>query len=180
MTTFQIKGECDIFHSKAVLSFLVSMCILLVHFAGFISLSNNQSKQLYETDAQKIAKKVLEQKKRTTKGNSTITPIVAKTTPEPHQSTVYKVTAYCPCKQCCGKTDGITATGTKALAGRTIAVDPSVIPLGSKVNVGGKTYVAEDTGGAIKGRRIDMFFNSHKEAEQFGVQNLPVVVVGRT
>jgi 3D (Asp-Asp-Asp) domain-containing protein len=76
----------------------------------------------------------------------------------------YTITHYCPCKSCCGKTDGITATGTVATADRTIAVDPSVIPYGAEVIIDGKTYVAEDAGGAIKGNRIDIFCESHSEA----------------
>lgn len=59
-------------------------------------------------------------------------------------------------------------------AGRTIAVDPRVIPLGSKVRMNGKEYVAEDTGGAIKGRRIDLFADSHSEAMKFGKKLITV------
>ena len=72
---------------------------------------------------------------------------------------VYKITHYCACKKCCGKwANGITASGTKAKAGRTIGVDPNVIPYGSKVKIGKKIYTAEDTGGAIKGKKqIDIF-----------------------
>lgn len=86
----------------------------------------------------------------------------------------YKITHYCPCEECCGKTDGITFTGTKATEGRTIAVDPAVIPLGSEVNINGQAYIAEDTGGAIKGNRIDVFVNSHEEALELGVKYVPV------
>ena len=91
--------------------------------------------------------------------------------------TVFKVTAYCPCAICCGKTDGITATGVKATQGRTIAVDPKVIPYGTEIIINGNTYVAEDCGGAIKGNRIDMYFDSHQEALKFGVQYLEGVIV---
>ena len=89
----------------------------------------------------------------------------------------FKLTAYCACPQCCGEwSDGITYTGTVATAGRTVAVDPKVIPLGSTVNINGHAYVAEDTGGAIKGNRIDIFFSSHSDALEFGVQYLPVSI----
>lgn len=47
----------------------------------------------------------------------------------------FRLTAYCPCMKCCGKTDGITSTGTTAAEGRTIAVDPRVIPYGSAVTI---------------------------------------------
>lgn len=82
----------------------------------------------------------------------------------------FRLTAYCSCVQCCGKSDGITATGTLATAGRTIAVDPNVIPYGTSVVINGNTYVAEDCGGAINKNRIDIYFDSHEEALQFGVQ----------
>lgn len=86
-------------------------------------------------------------------------------------------TAYCPCEKCCGKTDGITATGTKATAGRTIAVDPNVIPYGTELIINGNTYVAEDCGGAIKGNDIDVFFNTHEEALNFGRQELTAYIL---
>ena len=87
----------------------------------------------------------------------------------------FKLTAYCPCAKCCGKTDGITSTGTLAAEGRTIAVDPRVIPYGSTVTIyfadgTSHTYTAEDCGGAIKENRIDVFFDDHQAAREFGVQ----------
>lgn len=90
----------------------------------------------------------------------------------------FKLTAYCTCSKCCGQwADGITATGTKATPGRTVAVDPDVIPLGSKVFINGFEYTAEDTGGAIKGHRIDILFPSHQEALNFGVQYGEVSII---
>lgn len=79
-----------------------------------------------------------------------------------------ELTAYCPCAVCCGKEDGITATGTAAQEGMTIAVDPDVIPLGSWVEIDGHTYHAEDVGGAVNGNHIDIYFNSHDAAWDFG------------
>lgn len=89
----------------------------------------------------------------------------------------FTLTGYCPCVICCGKTDGITASGEKAKARHTIAVDTSVIPLGSRVEINGKTYYAEDTGGAIKGNKIDIFFSSHNEALAFGKQSADVYII---
>lgn len=102
-------------------------------------------------------------------------------TEEPERTYIgkFKCYAYCPCTACCGKyASGITATGTKAAEGRTIAVDPKVIPLGSKVVINGHEYIAEDTGGGIKGNKLDIFFNSHREALNFGVRWYDVYVVG--
>lgn len=77
-----------------------------------------------------------------------------------------------------------TATGTLARVG-AIAVDPKVIPLGSKLYVtspDGKSWiyghaVAEDTGGAIKGNKIDLFFNTQKECINFGRQKAMVYIL---
>lgn len=90
----------------------------------------------------------------------------------------YILTAYCSCEECCGKSDGITASGTIATPERTIAVDTSKIPYGTEVEIDGfGTYVAEDCGGAIKGNRIDIFFADHEQAMNFGVQRTRVRVV---
>ena len=100
-------------------------------------------------------------------------------TPKTQNLGVYTVTAYCCCKKCCGKDTthplyGITASGTKAVEGRTIAVDPSLIPLGTTVYLNGRPYIAEDTGSAIKGNKIDLFINNHQRAQEFGVQEMEV------
>lgn len=91
----------------------------------------------------------------------------------------FDITAFCACEYCCGSNaDGITATGTKATEGRTISVDPDVIPLGSKVYIEDYgCYVAEDTGSAIKGHIIDMYMVSHEAALQFGRQHKDVYIV---
>lgn len=82
----------------------------------------------------------------------------------------FYVTHYCPCAKCCGKTDGITASGTKAKAGRTVGVNPKYISYGTKLQVGKtKGYVAEDTGGGIGWKHLDIFCNSHQEALSKGV-----------
>ncbi len=89
---------------------------------------------------------------------------------------IYKITAYCSCAKCCGKSNGITACGKKAKAGRTIAA-PRGFSFGTKLSINGKTYVVEDRGGAIKGNRIDLYVNSHSEALRWGVKYLPVKVI---
>ena len=81
----------------------------------------------------------------------------------------FEITHYCTCPICCGKwSDGITASGTTATEGRTIATDPNVIPTGTEVIIDGHAYIAEDTGAAIKGHRIDVFVSSHDEAVNRG------------
>lgn len=96
----------------------------------------------------------------------------------------FTATHYCSCAKCCGTETGKTATGTQATAERTIAVDPEIIPLGSKVIINNdvsdlipKVYIAEDTGGAIKGNRIDIYCESHQEALELGVKKVKVYLI---
>lgn len=102
--------------------------------------------------------------------------IIEETKPTIISLGTYKITAYCGCAKCCGKTDGITASGTHVTAGRTIAAPPE-IPFGTKLIINGHTYTVEDRGGAIKGKRIDIYFESHQEALDFGVQYIEVFQV---
>lgn len=100
----------------------------------------------------------------------------------------FELTAYCPCEICCGiwatsrpaDENGnpiiYTASGAIAQTGTTIAVDPSVIPYGSEVKINDHTYIAQDTGGAITGNRIDIYFDDHQTALEFGRQRAEVFV----
>lgn len=89
---------------------------------------------------------------------------------------VYKLTAYCPCYDCCGKTDGITASGAKAVEGVTIAADTKILPFGTNVIIGGHEYIVQDIGGAITGNKIDIYFDNHQDALDFGVQYKEIFV----
>ena len=86
----------------------------------------------------------------------------------------YEATAYCPCVECCGKNDGITASGTKATENRTIAADPDIFPYGTVLLIDGEEYVVEDCGGMIKGKRLDIYFDSHEDAVEYGRQIVEV------
>ena len=74
--------------------------------------------------------------------------------------------------------DGITATGTVPKYG-TIAVDPTVIPYGTKVYIKelDKIFTAEDCGGAIKGNKIDIFMTSEKACNDWGVRNITIEIL---
>jgi 3D (Asp-Asp-Asp) domain-containing protein len=89
-----------------------------------------------------------------------------------------RVTAYCPCKKCCGPlAQGICADGTPAV-GRIAAADTKVLPFGTEVFVPGYGQaVVHDVGSKIRGHRLDVLFPTHKEAKRWGVQYLDVEVV---
>ena len=89
----------------------------------------------------------------------------------------YVITAYCHCVKCCGKSDGITASGEKATEGVTVAMDKSM-PFGTKIYIDGVgERIVQDRGGAIKGNRIDLYFDSHQDALNFGRQTKQVTII---
>ena len=89
----------------------------------------------------------------------------------------FRTTGYCPCKQCSEGWGRRTSTGSIAASGHTIAVDPRVIPYGSKVMIGGTIYTAEDRGGGVKGNHVDIFFDTHAQSRQHGKQTQEVFLV---
>lgn len=89
----------------------------------------------------------------------------------------FKLTAYCPCYQCSGGWGRMTSSGKTARAHHTVAVDPRVIPEGTKLKINGENYVAEDVGGGVKGNHIDIFYESHRDALQFGVRYAEVFII---
>lgn len=90
-----------------------------------------------------------------------------------------KVTAYCPCSICCGKNAcGVAADGSKVKGKRLVAADWGILPKGTMVKVPGYGIVkVRDTGSAIKGNRLDVYFDSHQKAKIWGVQYLDVEIV---
>lgn len=88
---------------------------------------------------------------------------------------IFTLTAYNLDRQSTGKSPGdpgygVTASGTRASIGRTVAVDPKVIPYGSLLYIEGIGWrIAEDTGGAIQGHHIDVLVNNRRKAVHFGV-----------
>lgn len=156
--------------TKKVLFFASFLCFFLI-FSPVSLAKEEQSVSIDEIDFHTGIKSTLEKKKNflpdsigesnTTNKRMTVT------------ATAY--TAYCD-----GCT-GVTYTGINLISNpnqKVIAVDPNVIPLGSKVYVEGYgTAIAGDIGSAIKGNRIDIFIPSETEALKFGVQKLNITIL---
>lgn len=91
---------------------------------------------------------------------------------------VMNVSAYCSCKSCCGKTNGITSSGNKAQPWYTIAAGKGY-PIGTRIYIpyfkdkpNGGWFVVQDRGGAISNSKIDVYMGSHSQALSFGRRNL--------
>lgn len=89
----------------------------------------------------------------------------------------FRLTAYCPCRSCSGRWGRHTSSGAVASSGRTVAVDPSVIPIGSRLYINGTVYTAEDVGGGVRGRHVDIFFDTHGQTRAFGSQAAEIYLV---
>lgn len=93
----------------------------------------------------------------------------------------FRVTAYCPCGKCCGRwakvTPRVTASGHRITAGDKFVAAPRSYRFGTEMTIPGYgTVKVLDRGGVIKGDRLDVYFDSHKEALQWGVKVLDVKV----
>lgn len=146
-------------------------------------IENTVNEIVEETKVEEVVEEKKEEKvevSSTTNKNVTSrggTTIREETTQTDGEWTKFTATAYCACMQCCGKTNGITASGTKATAGRTVAM-PKGYAFGTKIEIKGMgTYIVEDRGGAITSNRIDIYFDTHQEALNFGRRTVYLKVV---
>jgi len=92
-----------------------------------------------------------------------------------------RVTAYCPCRRCCGRfADGKTASGHKVRKGDVLVAADKKYRFGTEMRVPGynkgRPVKVLDRGRVIRGNRLDVFFNSHKRAKKWGVKYLDVEI----
>lgn len=95
---------------------------------------------------------------------------------QPIPRVVYKIKAYCPKSCCCGRfADGITASGYKIKPGDKIIAAPSHIPFGTKIDIPGYGIGrVEDRGWSITSNMLEVYFDTHQEAVNWGVKYSPV------
>lgn len=94
----------------------------------------------------------------------------------------YKLTSYCACEKCCGYWATIrpldengepivyTASGAIARQGVTVAADTDILPFGTVILIGGEEFTVQDVGGGVNGKHIDIYFEDHRAALEFGVK----------
>lgn len=142
---------------------LATIVICTILFISMFAPCLNQSDENYKTNYKntQIENRVITQPIIETKSNSHI---------------VMKATAYTR-SHSEGTSRGITRSGTRVSRG-TVAVDSRIIPLGTKLYIEGYGHaIALDTGGAIKGNRIDLYMETKKEAFEFGRQSVKVWII---
>ena len=179
---------------SSFMRFILLLCLISVMVFGVITICSKSKTQNTVSAKATEASQVTAITKVTTVTTSKHIPITKSILLKPELNAEYKclgeftLTAYCPCVECCGEwskdhpsrigTDYIqrTITGTIPKQGRTIGVDPDVIPYGSVVVIDGHEYMAEDTGGLIEGNHIDIYFDNHTDALKFGLQTEKVYI----
>lgn len=165
---------------------ILLLSTLLLSIATVIP--TNSSETIPVTETTTIVETTTVAETTTVMVETTTEPI--ETTTEPKKNTMSVVaTAYCSCKKCCGiyavnrpkdesgKDIIYTASGEMARQGRTIAADINILPFGTKVIFGGKEYVVQDTGSAVKGKKIDIYFDNHADALEWGRQIIEIEVL---
>jgi 3D (Asp-Asp-Asp) domain-containing protein len=95
----------------------------------------------------------------------------------------FKLTSYCACEKCCGYWATIrptdengepivyTASGAVARQGVTVAADTDLLPYGTVLLIGGEEFIVQDCGGGVQGKHIDIYFEDHQAAIEFGVRH---------
>lgn len=141
--------------------------------AAFDALTKQEKQEAAEKEKAERAKAAAEAAQNTPAAAPTVAYTPADSASSGEYLGTFVVTAYCPCAKCCGKSTGITASGTQATAGRTIAADGR-FPFGTQLVIDGNVYTVEDRGSAVKGNHIDMFFSTHQEAVSYGRRTVDV------
>ena len=154
-----------------LLSVILTFCVVIASKVE----SNAQMPEVTTEETTVVQETTTEEVETTT--DVPLTTVKFEDIPELTELGTFKLTAYCACEKCCGKSDGITASGTKVKQGRTVAVDTSIIPYGTELYINGNYYIAEDTG-SFSGKIIDIYFDSHEEAKNFGIKYAKVFEVG--
>ena len=166
----------------------LALIIFLSFSLGFITgqTFNKEPNDKNEQDVPEINRNIYTGSEIDKGDSDSISPAAEPVIEEETEWMVFEATAYCPCEKCCGKwaknrPSGVvyTASGEVAEEGITIAADWSVLPKGTVVEIDGVgTRIVQDKGGAIKGNRIDIYFQSHHEALEYGRQTVRLREVG--
>lgn len=154
----------------------LGVCIAALLLTVFILLALSMA---YMLEAERAVAESMElrQKVEALEARPLTVELVKEDKPEYHEGAwqnigACRITHYCACEKCCGKSTGVTASGKLAAMGRTVAVDPGVIPLGSEVLINGVCYIAEDVG--VRGKAIDIYIDSHSQALAMGTYKTEV------
>ena len=167
------------------------LCLLLgsvLVCTSFVMAAEPANAEGNPQDTTKDAQTAILPPQDTSETTTPILPLPEETDAPDEAWTTVTATAYCPCEKCCGvwaenRPNGIvyTASGAVAQEGVTIAADWDIYPPGTVLYIEGLgEYTVQDRGGAIKGLKIDVYFENHEDALQFGRQEVRIKVISET
>ncbi len=188
-----VKGFCDIFLNPrpalAAILLTAIICVLL-YIAGVGYAKANSRITLLSTtvtEADTVSQPSLNESEiraeleQPRPNNTANDPVDNSGQSGKWQTVQMRVTAYCPCKKCCGKySDGVTAHGYKIRPGDAFVAADKEYPFGTEMIIAGykngQPVKVLDRGGVIVGNRLDVFFHCHEEALKWGVRDLGVKI----
>jgi len=150
---------------------------LTMHLVYGIEGANQMDKLQYKIDHQEA---IIQDKEEQIEVMDMLLDQRVETVPKPKEiyAGEFTITYYCGCRECCDKSDGITASGTLAIEGQTVAADWDLLEPGTEIFIDGVGFrTVEDRGGAIKGNRLDVFIDSHSAALAAGVGQAKVYIL---
>lgn len=172
-------------YQKAMLKLVLFVSLLLIVFGFFMTLYNAFTPDWYNSKEKKENAEVIGGNRKfndvvNTSSDELIPPDASLVETDSTKTAEFVATAYCSCQKCCGKwaelrEDGpVTgAAGVPLVEGVSVAVDNNLYKFGTVfTDQNGHEYIAADTGSAIVGNKIDVYFSDHQEALEFGVQTI--------
>lgn len=142
---------------------------------GYVETASGE-KRLYGSP--QYSKKDITAAKKSTSGPAGTDAVAAPAGPKGTYLGEFETTAYCCCRQCCPSGQAVTYSGTVPKAGHTISADIDVFPIGTKLQIGDTVYTVEDVGSGVSGHRLDIYFDSHQQALDYGMKTVDVYMAG--
>ena len=177
MEKVKVKSFCGILRNRKLgfaIFFSMAVACVFSYIAG--TSSSNGSNRIMLLSASVVKSDALPEPNPTTNGA-----IISRDHSDEWQSVKMRVTAYCPCPKCCGKySDGVTASGHRIKSGDCFVAADKKHPFDTEMIIADynndKPVKVLDRGGAISENKLDVFFDSHQKALEWGVRYVNVKV----
>lgn len=159
---------------KIMIGCFIVVFILFLFIA--VALIPNSPRIIGILEQQKRVEQIITDSNRLSFQDAEAEPNKARIFPVRESLGIFVVTAYCPCEKCCGKwADRITASGYIIQTGDKFCAADPMIPFGKVLDIPGYGVVPVlDRGGKIRGTKLDVYFDSHKDALKWGKQELEI------
>ena len=177
MEKVKVKGFCGILRNRKLgFAMFFSIAVACVLSCIVATSSSNGGNRIMLLSASAVKSDALPESNRTANGA-----VISRDHSDEWQGVKMRVTAYCPCPKCCGKySDGVTASGHRIKTGDSFVAADKKHPFDTEMIIADynddKPVKVLDRGGAISGNKLDVFFDSHQKALEWGLRYVNVKV----